>query len=203
MAKIKLTKTAVDAATARAKDYELRDTIVPGFLLKVTPAGLSMLGCTGGLVVSPNEDLTRVERAIARIEEMPPRSRALVAGSAIVMLAMWQIGAIASADDHAGHRGWQQSFMGCQSVYERETTKRGQPKQKAGPQRTTTAERLTRIQKTEIVRSITAIHHEKTGAPRYLVQVIFHDLAPDSRGSLGGKAGYVCTDCANQLKRAG
>ena len=39
MAKIKLTKTAVDAATALAKEYELRDTIVRGFLVKVTPAG--------------------------------------------------------------------------------------------------------------------------------------------------------------------
>ncbi|MPZ38330.1 MAG: tyrosine-type recombinase/integrase [Rhizobiales bacterium] len=39
MAKIKLTKTAVDAATFGAKEYELRDTVVPGFLLKVTPAG--------------------------------------------------------------------------------------------------------------------------------------------------------------------
>jgi Arm DNA-binding domain/Phage integrase, N-terminal SAM-like domain len=39
MAKIKLTKTAVDAATFAAKKYELRDTVVPGFLLKVTPAG--------------------------------------------------------------------------------------------------------------------------------------------------------------------
>lgn len=39
MAKIKLTKTAVDATMPAAKEYELRDTIVPGFLLKVTPAG--------------------------------------------------------------------------------------------------------------------------------------------------------------------
>lgn len=39
MAKIKLTKTAVDAATPTDRDYELRDTIVPGFMLKVTPAG--------------------------------------------------------------------------------------------------------------------------------------------------------------------
>jgi len=39
MAKIKLTKTAVDAATFGAKEYELRDTVVPGFLLKVTRAG--------------------------------------------------------------------------------------------------------------------------------------------------------------------
>jgi hypothetical protein len=39
MTKIKLTKTAVDAATFAAKEYELRDTVAPGFLLKVTPAG--------------------------------------------------------------------------------------------------------------------------------------------------------------------
>jgi phenylpyruvate tautomerase PptA (4-oxalocrotonate tautomerase family) len=38
--------------------------------------------------------------------------------------------------------------------------------------------RLTPVQKTEIVRCITAIHHEETGAPRYVVQVIFHDVAP-------------------------
>jgi hypothetical protein len=37
-----------------------------------------------------------------------PDWAALVAGSAIVTLAMWQIGAIASADDHAAHRGWRQ-----------------------------------------------------------------------------------------------
>lgn len=39
MAKIKLTKSVVDASPFRAKEYELRDTGVPGFLLKVTPAG--------------------------------------------------------------------------------------------------------------------------------------------------------------------
>lgn len=40
--------------------------------------------------------------------------------------------------------------------------------------------RLTSDQKAEIARSITAIHSEETGAPRYLVQVIFHDIAPGS-----------------------
>jgi len=39
MAKIKLTKTVVDTATFGIRDYEMRDTVVPGFLLKVTPAG--------------------------------------------------------------------------------------------------------------------------------------------------------------------
>eukprot|EP01137_Pigoraptor_chileana_P009207 Opistho-2@57123 len=39
MAKLKLTKTAVDAAQPGPQDVELRDTVVPGFLCKVTPAG--------------------------------------------------------------------------------------------------------------------------------------------------------------------
>ncbi|WP_070155779.1 tyrosine-type recombinase/integrase [Sphingobium phenoxybenzoativorans] len=39
MAKIKLTKSVVDAAQAQTCDVELRDTIVPGFLCKVTPSG--------------------------------------------------------------------------------------------------------------------------------------------------------------------
>jgi len=39
MAKIKLTKTAVETALPQAKAVELRDTVVPGFLCKITPAG--------------------------------------------------------------------------------------------------------------------------------------------------------------------
>lgn len=39
MAKIKLTKSAVDAALPQAQAIELRDTLVPGFLCKITPAG--------------------------------------------------------------------------------------------------------------------------------------------------------------------
>lgn len=39
MAKIKLTKSVVDGARAQTGDVELRDTIVPGFLCKVTPTG--------------------------------------------------------------------------------------------------------------------------------------------------------------------
>ena len=42
------------------------------------------------------------------------------------------------------------------------------------------AGRLTLVNETEIVRSITAIHHEKTGAPCHLIQVIFYAVAPDS-----------------------
>ena len=39
MPKLKLTKTVVDAAQPQAEPYELRDTIIPGFLLKITPPG--------------------------------------------------------------------------------------------------------------------------------------------------------------------
>lgn len=39
MAKIKLTKSAVDAAQPQGQPIELRDTLVPGFLCKITPAG--------------------------------------------------------------------------------------------------------------------------------------------------------------------
>ncbi|MGC8401103.1 tyrosine-type recombinase/integrase [Enterobacter mori] len=39
MAKIKITKSAVDAAQPQAQAIELRDTLVPGFLCKITPAG--------------------------------------------------------------------------------------------------------------------------------------------------------------------
>jgi hypothetical protein len=39
MPKIKLTKTVVDGARPEAKDYEIRDAVTPGFLLKVTPSG--------------------------------------------------------------------------------------------------------------------------------------------------------------------
>jgi len=39
MARIKLTKSVVDAAKPQAQAVELRDTVVPGFLCKITPAG--------------------------------------------------------------------------------------------------------------------------------------------------------------------
>ena len=39
MAKLKLTKIVADAARPKTVPYELRDTIIPGFLLKVTPTG--------------------------------------------------------------------------------------------------------------------------------------------------------------------
>jgi phenylpyruvate tautomerase PptA (4-oxalocrotonate tautomerase family) len=48
--------------------------------------------------------------------------------------------------------------------------------------------RLTSAHKAEIAKGITNIYHEETGAPRYLVQVIFYDVAPGNHyvaGELG------------------
>ncbi|SJZ78675.1 tyrosine-type recombinase/integrase [Consotaella salsifontis] len=39
MPKLKLTKSAVEAASPKERDYDLRDTLIPGFMVKVTPAG--------------------------------------------------------------------------------------------------------------------------------------------------------------------
>ena len=39
MPSLKLTKTAVETARPEARDYELRDTMLTGFVCKVTPAG--------------------------------------------------------------------------------------------------------------------------------------------------------------------
>jgi len=48
--------------------------------------------------------------------------------------------------------------------------------------------RLTLDPKKEIVRSITPIRHEEIGAPRYLVQMVFYDVAPDSHYVAGRPA---------------
>jgi len=50
------------------------------------------------------------------------------------------------------------------------------------------AGRLTLVKKTAIVRSTTAIHDEKTGAPRSLIQMIFYAVAPDSHYLIGRPA---------------
>lgn len=60
MAKIKLTKSAVDAAQPQAQPVELRDTLVPGFLCKITPAGHKpALGQYGELTVEQARSLTQ------------------------------------------------------------------------------------------------------------------------------------------------
>ncbi len=60
MAKLKLTKSAVDAAQPQAQAIELRDTLVPGFLCKVSRGAAS----TPSLSIWPPE--------IARFSRPPP-----------------------------------------------------------------------------------------------------------------------------------
>jgi len=51
---------------------------------------------------------------------------------------------------------------------------------------TTTEGQLTADQKAQIAETITTIYNEETGAPRYLVQVIFNGIAPGNH-FIGGK----------------
>ena len=57
--------------------------------------------------------------------------------------------------------------------------------------------RLTPVQKTEIAKGITAIYREETGAPGYLVQVIFYDIAPGNHYVAGRPvpADQICIRC--------
>lgn len=65
MPKIKLTKTAVDAAIPSDKPYELRDTTVPGFLVKVTATGRKIF-----MVAYVAHDGQRRKPAIGRFGEI-------------------------------------------------------------------------------------------------------------------------------------
>jgi len=57
--------------------------------------------------------------------------------------------------------------------------------------------RLTPVQKTDIATRITAIYREETGAPGYLVQVIFYDIAPGNHYVAGrpAPADQICIRC--------
>jgi Arm DNA-binding domain len=65
MAKLKLTKTLAEAARPETVPYELRDTIIPGFLLKVTPAGRKIF-----MVAYVANDGQRRKPAIGRFGEV-------------------------------------------------------------------------------------------------------------------------------------
>src|SRR5260370_35055779 len=57
--------------------------------------------------------------------------------------------------------------------------------------------RRTPVQKTKTARGITAIYREETGAPGYLVQVIFYDIAPGNHYVAGrpAPADQICIRC--------
>jgi len=65
MAKLKLTKTVANAARPETVPYELRDTITPGFLLKVTPTGRKIF-----MVAYVANDGQRRKPAIGRFGEI-------------------------------------------------------------------------------------------------------------------------------------
>jgi phenylpyruvate tautomerase PptA (4-oxalocrotonate tautomerase family) len=52
--------------------------------------------------------------------------------------------------------------------------------------------RLMPVQKTAIAQKITDIHHEETGGARYMVEVIFHDLASPNIAGRPAPADQVC-----------
>jgi phenylpyruvate tautomerase PptA (4-oxalocrotonate tautomerase family) len=57
--------------------------------------------------------------------------------------------------------------------------------------------RLTPVQKSEIAKGIAVIYREETGAPEYLVQVIFYDIAPGNHYVAGRLASpdQICIRC--------
>jgi integrase len=75
VSKLKLTKTVADAAAPRSKDYEIRDTIVPGFLLKVTPAGRKVF-----MVAYRAANGQRRKPAIGRFGELTVEQARAIAG---------------------------------------------------------------------------------------------------------------------------
>jgi phenylpyruvate tautomerase PptA (4-oxalocrotonate tautomerase family) len=70
---------------------------------------------------------------------------------------------------------------------------------------TTTAGRLSEEQRLKVVESITATHSEETGAPRYLVQVIFYEVvlmrtALVAKKPLRSKSGFAAISGADAQK---
>jgi phenylpyruvate tautomerase PptA (4-oxalocrotonate tautomerase family) len=65
--------------------------------------------------------------------------------------------------------------------------------------------RLTSDQKTEIAKAITTIYNEETGAPRYLVQVIFNDITPGNHFIAGkvGSADQIWVRCDTRSGKTG
>jgi hypothetical protein len=65
MAKHKLTKVLLEAAKAEKTAYEIRDTVVPGFLVKVTPMGRKIF-----MIAYISENGRRRKPAIGRFGEL-------------------------------------------------------------------------------------------------------------------------------------
>ena len=97
MPSLKLTKTAVEIARPEPRDYELRDTVLPGFLCKVTPAGRKVfmlqyrtptgerrkpsLGTFGQLTVDQARKLAQDQLAAVRGGADPSQERQVARGA--------------------------------------------------------------------------------------------------------------------------
>ena len=100
MPSLKLTKTAVETARPEARDYELRDTTLAGFICKVTPAGRKVfmlsyraptgerrkpsLGVFGALTVDQARKLAQEHLAAVRAGEDPSAERQALRGAPTV-----------------------------------------------------------------------------------------------------------------------
>lgn len=78
MAKLKLTKTLIDGTRAEARDIELRDTIVPGFLCKVTPSGSKVF-----MVQYRTNDGLRRKPSIGRFGELSVEQARVIASDVL------------------------------------------------------------------------------------------------------------------------
>ena len=100
MPSLKITKTAVETARPEARDYELRDTTLAGFICKVTPAGRKVfmlsyrtptgdrrkpsLGVFGALTVDQARKLAQEHLAAVRAGEDPSAERQALRGAPTV-----------------------------------------------------------------------------------------------------------------------
>ena len=96
MAKLKLTKMVADAAHPKQHAYELRDTAIPGFLLKVTPKGRKVF-----MVAYVANNGQRRKPAIGRFGEVTVEQARTIAQD---WLADVRKGRDPSAEKSAAHR---------------------------------------------------------------------------------------------------
>ncbi len=130
MAKIKLTKSAVDAAQPQAKAVELRDTVVPGFLCKITPAGRKVfmlqyrtnagerrkptLGLYGELTVEQARSLAQEWLAEVRLGSDPSAAKAAARAAPTVKELC-----IKFMEDYSKQRNKPSTHRGYQAVIDR------------------------------------------------------------------------------------
>ena len=99
MAKIKLTKTPVEAAQPQAKDMELRDTVVPGFLCKMFNLDVQP-GRSVGLPPGRHESAPGGLPLCSAITQRPDQAPDL-------WRALWRLGQQIAATARGGGVSWE------------------------------------------------------------------------------------------------